>query len=224
MKSDIISKNLPKTSEIVAPAQARLRKVKIALAEPFFTIIHEDGYSSRDLKTLIDSTSRIPSTEAHVYRSDYVSDSKVRLCYAVPGELVDYINVEFDSPTLVHFITTQIESITTIENVIKASVIGQRCFIVAKNGGALRLANSYRIDTWQTVFYYVQLARRTAGLEDQSFEFILSGTCPEEADIVQMLRRYLPNGSFYSMGLSCDGQGITEEHHLGPLHDISKCA
>jgi hypothetical protein len=200
-----------------------LRKTKIGLLNNLVLIIPESEFQPADIPYILSATCNLPDISQYIIRSDRIEKHDIRVCYAVPKELVKIMTDTLDGPILNHYVSAFLHSIS--DTSLDALFIDFSCkslIVIACKDGRLVFINNYEVEENLNAFYWISLAHQSIFGEDRFVPIFYSGKLMETSSLRDTLESYYAELKKMIQPISIDGFSIKEEVSFYPLHCISE--
>lgn len=202
----------------------KIRKVKIGILSPIFTLVPAQEFSSSHAADLIQHNHLLPDGVDHLIRNDYCEKFNIRVVYAVTKQDLDFLTTSFEAPSLHHFITACIEdldvSVTGVQ--FRVILLSGKMTIVVHEGEKLLLANTYAYTDTATFLYFVTLVFKQLGLDRLDQLITISGYLSISDEIIATIKKYYAQVQFVDHSVILDSD--VPRHYYHPLYLVSKCA
>ena len=200
-----------------------LRKSKIGLLNNLLVFIPEAEFQAADVPIILSNVCDISDTSKYIIRSDRSEKFDLRVCYAVPKELIKIMTKTLDGPILNHYASSFLESIGNIDSdALYVDYSGDVLIIVALKDGHLALINTYEVFETLNAFYWFCLAHQSIFKEDKSVPIYYSGKRMNTTAILDAMQTYFPNVDKMIHSIFLDENSISNEVEFYPLHCISE--
>ena len=200
-----------------------LRKAKVGLLNNLVAFIPESEFQAADIPMILGNVCGLQDTSEYIIRSDRSEKFDLRICYAVPKNLVKLMTKTFDGPILNHYVSSFLESISITEsNGLYVDFSGDVLIIVAIKDGRLALTNTYKESEVLNAFYWISLAHQSVFQEDKSVPIYYSGKRMNSTSLLDTLQSYFSSVEKMTQSISLDGNSISDEVAFYPLHCIAE--
>lgn len=201
----------------------KIRKVKVGILSPIFTLVPAQEFSSKHASELINHNHLLPEGVDYLIRNDYCEKFNIRVVYAVSKQDVDFLTSSFESPSLHHFISACIEDLDITQSDIQFRVIvlSGKMTVIVHREETLLLANTYTYTDTATFLYFITLAFKQLGLNPLDQLVTIAGYLAPSDEILTTMRKYYANVQFVDHSVIVDFD--VPRHYYHPLYLVSKC-
>lgn len=203
--------------------QTKLRKTKIGLLNSLIVMIPETEFRAADIAPIVTTTCNLSDTSQYIIRSDRIEKHGLRVCYAVPKELVKTMTNTLDGPILNHYVSTFLDSITdTSVNALYIDLSSDLLIIAACRDGKLFFANTYLIKESLDGLYWISSVHKSVFEDDRATPIFYSGKNIEVSTLLITLGSYYSQLKKMTHSISFDGDPIKGDVYYYPLYCISQ--
>ncbi len=186
-------------------------------------IIPESEFQPADIAPILRAACNLPDTSQYIIRSDRIEKHDLRVCYAVPKELVKIMTNTLDGPILNHYVSTFLNSISdTSVSALYVDFSNKILILVAFKEGRLFFTKTYKVEENLNVLYWISLAHQSVFEEDKSTPIFYSGKGIETSSLRDTLELYFSQVNKMTHSISLDGLSMKEDVSFYPLHCISE--
>lgn len=213
----------PETASLLKDSRATIRKFKLALLSPVFTLIPREEYSPEDLGSYLTATYPDLPLYQYILRSDHISQLDVRVCYPVEKNQLTALTNRYDSASLTHYVSTLLEYIPREKDGIYVLCIEDNAIVIGMKSGRLHFCNQERLKSYLDTFYTIQNACDLLYEGDNNYTIYIAGAGNKMDELISLLQKYHPHIEPLSPQMTMDGEIVTDSNYLFPLYTISKC-
>lgn len=212
--------NWPENPDVIWPG---LGAARFGLANHLFALVPETEFVQEEQKHYVLDTCRFDNKRSYIFRNDYAEKFHLRVVYALGAPDLKRLNSHFETPALVHIVTSYLDSLQTLtfDSKIHVMLLSSKMLVVVSNAEKLQLVNLYKVNSSNDILYFISLLCNRFELDPVRICIELSGFINPHTENYSQLQKYFGNLRFRKI---TDLSQIENNHCYHALHSVSKCA
>ena len=202
------------------------RQIKLAYAEPRFTLIPGDLYLKKDVQTYHENAH--PTKPNETVAVDTLKGLDIRIVYPIANNLHTALGQTFSNFKSYHIlnpIVCHLNKITLgkLGHMLNVHVLGEYLIVTLFNGRNIEFSNFFKFKTSDDFLYYVMLIYKRFNLDPEITPTYLSGHFTEKAEFFPKLYRYVRNLEYTNTAKEVQLTGDLAKHQIFDLYGLSTC-